>query len=90
MVGERIGSDQTCTTSDEGDYGGVVFGYDDSVVHVWAPVSTGNLESPNGYAIKTGAGWGSEKNAQASTVVQVGLHAHLSWHKKRDRKGRIE
>ena len=75
MVGERIGSDQTCTTSGEGAYGGVVFGYDDSVVHVWAPVSTGNANSPNGYAIKTDSGWGAESSVQASTVVKVRVQA---------------
>jgi hypothetical protein len=65
-------------------YGGVVFGYNETVVRMWAP-TVDSRDNPvkattNGATVMIGNGWGNQINAQsASTGVVVKVQAWLSW-----------
>ena len=56
-MGSAQNDDRSGTT-----YGGVVFGYNASIVRLWAPMK--NTGSTTGYIINVINGWGGENNVQ--------------------------
>ena len=72
FVFEGMGSGQT--DDDYGEYGGLVFGYDDDNVWMWAPDVSNNQAS--GYIVNVGDGWAGDHMYQRSHTAQVRV---LAW-----------
>jgi hypothetical protein len=59
---------------DGSSYGGLIFGYNQTSIRLWAP--TKNNNSPYGYIINIQDGWGNETFSQDSNNAQVRV---LAW-----------
>ena len=71
-VFEGIGAAQT--DDDYGEYGGLVFGYDDQEVWLWAPDKSNNQAT--GYIVHVTDGWAGNHEYQKSHTAEVRI---LAW-----------
>jgi hypothetical protein len=64
--------DDDAYVPNDGDYGGLVYGYSNMSVRVWAPDATSSdaLRQP-GHIIYVGNGWGGEVNSQIEDAAEV-------------------
>jgi len=71
-VFEGMGNAQTDDTN--GAYGGVIFGYSDTAVRIWAP-DRNNDKYSHGKMLSISDGWGGELETQASDSASVRIMA---------------
>ena len=77
FVFEGVGAAQS--DDDHGEYGGVIFGYDDTHVWMWAPDKSNNRDT--GYIVNVADGWAGNHMHQSSHTAQVRV---LAWKDERD------